>query len=63
MIDVFRECRERVSAQDVARHYGLTFDRKGWALCPFHLSKDLGKLIGAPPESLFDCRENSCFGG
>lgn len=25
-----------MSAQDVARHYGLTFDRKGWALCPFH---------------------------
>ena len=39
MIDVFRECRERVSAQDVARHYGLTFDRKGWALCPFHSDK------------------------
>lgn len=39
MIDVFRECRERVSAQDAARHYGLTFDRKGWALCPFHNDK------------------------
>lgn len=36
MTDVFRECRERVSAQDAARHYGLTFDRRGWALCPFH---------------------------
>ena len=31
MTDVFRECRERVSAQDAARHYGLTFDRKDWA--------------------------------
>lgn len=39
MIDIFRECRERVSAQDAARHYGLTFDRKGWALCPFHNDK------------------------
>ena len=39
MIDVFRECRERVSAQDAARHYGLTFDRKGWAVCPFHRDK------------------------
>ena len=39
MTDVFRECRERVSAQDVARHYGLTFDRKGWAVCPFHSDK------------------------
>lgn len=36
MTDVFREVRERVSAQDAARHYGLTFDRRGWALCPFH---------------------------
>lgn len=39
MADVFRECRERVSAQDAARHYGLTFDRKGWAACPFHSDK------------------------
>ena len=39
MTDVFRECRERVSAQDAARHYGLTFDRKGWAVCPFHSDK------------------------
>ena len=39
MTDVFRECRERVSAQDAARHYGLTFDRKGWAVCPFHRDK------------------------
>lgn len=39
MTDVFRECRERVSAQDAARHYGLTFDRKGWAVCPFHADR------------------------
>ena len=39
MTDVFRECRERVSAQDAARYYGLTFDRKGWAVCPFHSDK------------------------
>lgn len=36
MIDVFKECRECVSAEDAARHYGLTFDRRGWAVCPFH---------------------------
>jgi len=36
LVDVFREARERVTAQDAARHYGLTFDRKGWAVCPFH---------------------------
>lgn len=28
-----------MSAQDAARHYGLTFDRRGWALCPFHNDK------------------------
>lgn len=39
MTDVFRDCRERVSAQDAARHYGITFDRKGWAVCPFHRDK------------------------
>ena len=36
MTDVFRECRERVSAQDAARRYGLEFDRRGWCKCPFH---------------------------
>lgn len=39
MTDVFRETRERVSAEAAARHYGLTFDRKGWAVCPFHSDK------------------------
>lgn len=36
MTDVFRKCRERVSAQDAARRYGLEFDRRGWCKCPFH---------------------------
>lgn len=36
MVDVFREVRERVSAQDAARHYGAEFDRRGWCKCPFH---------------------------
>ena len=36
MIDAFHEVRERVSAQDAARHYGLELDRAGRALCPFH---------------------------
>lgn len=36
MTDVFREVRDRVSAEDAAHRYGLKFDRKGWALCPFH---------------------------
>lgn len=37
--DIFKEVRERVTAEDAARHYGLTFDRKDWALCPFHADK------------------------
>ena len=36
MTDLFGEVRSRVSAQDAARRYGVTFDRRGWALCPFH---------------------------
>ncbi|WP_368264452.1 CHC2 zinc finger domain-containing protein, partial [Intestinimonas butyriciproducens] len=28
-----------MSAKDAARYYGLTFDRKGWAVCPFHQDK------------------------
>lgn len=39
MTDIFQERRERVSARDAARRYGLTFDRRGWALCPFHPDK------------------------
>lgn len=39
MTDVFRQTRERVSAQEAARRYGLQFDRRGWALCPFHRDK------------------------
>lgn len=36
MTDVFREVRERVSAEDAARQYGMEFDRRGWCRCPFH---------------------------
>lgn len=39
MSDIFRGVRERVTAEDAARHFGLTFDRRGWALCPFHPDK------------------------
>lgn len=39
MTDVFRDIRERVSAEDAARYYGAEFDRRGWALCPFHQDK------------------------
>ena len=36
---LFNEVRERVPAIEAARFYGLHFDRKGWALCPFHADK------------------------
>ena len=36
MTDVFRQVRERVTAQEAARRYGLAFDRRGRARCPFH---------------------------
>lgn len=39
MTDVFQEVRARVSAENAARYYGITFDRRGWALCPFHQDK------------------------
>lgn len=37
--DVFQEVRERVSAQDAARHYGFQPDRAGFIPCPFHHEK------------------------
>ena len=36
MGDLFRLCRERVSAEDAARRYGIQVGRGGRALCPFH---------------------------
>ena len=35
-VDVFREVRVHVSARDAVRLYGIEFDRRGWAQCPFH---------------------------
>ena len=34
--DVFRLCRERVTAEEAARYYGYAPDRQGKVLCPFH---------------------------
>ena len=40
LINDFTAIRERVTAEDVAHHYGLQFDRSGKkALCPFHNDK------------------------
>ena len=37
--DSFEEIRQRVSCLDAARHYGLTVNRSGFALCPWHSDK------------------------
>lgn len=34
--DPFEVVREQITAQEAARVYGMTLDRRGWALCPFH---------------------------
>ena len=34
--DLFRRCREAVSAEEVARRYGVQIDRRGRALCIYH---------------------------
>ncbi len=36
MYNVFQLCRERVTAQEAARFYGVEAGRGGRALCPFH---------------------------
>ena len=36
MTDVFREVRERLDMDTVARHYGYEPDRAGFIRCPFH---------------------------
>ena len=38
--DFYRKIRERVSAADVAKYYGMAFDRGGKkAICPYHADK------------------------
>lgn len=32
----FESVRERIPAEEAAQFYGLTFDSRGWAVCPFH---------------------------
>ena len=52
--DVFRECRERVSARDAAQRYGIEVNRYGKALCPFHSEKT--------PSMSFRNGRFKCFG-
>ena len=36
MVDIFKEVRERLNMEDVARHYGHEPNRAGFLCCPFH---------------------------
>lgn len=58
MTDVFQEVRESVTAEDAARHYGLTFDRKGWAVCPFHQDKHPSMSFRAGRFRCWACNES-----
>ncbi len=39
MVDIFKECRERVTAEQAAIAYGCTPNRNGWVCCPLHGEK------------------------
>lgn len=55
-IDVFQTVRDRVTAQEAARRYGLEINRAGFCCCPFHGEK-------TPSMKLFpDDRGFYCFG-
>lgn len=54
MTDIFRECRERVSAKDAARYYGVEINRQGKACCPFHAERT--------PSMSFKNGRFKCFG-
>lgn len=36
LTDIFKECRERVTARTIAERYGYTPNRAGFIRCPFH---------------------------
>lgn len=54
MTDNFREVRERVTALDAARYFGLEINRNGKARCPFHHEKT--------PSLSFKNGRYHCFG-
>ena len=53
--DIFRLCRENVTAREVAEQYGISVNRAGFALCPFHGEK-------TPSLKFFDDGGFYCFG-
>ena len=55
-IDVFQEVRGRVSALDVAQHYGFHPNRAGFIPCPFHNEKTASLKLYPGARGFF------CFG-
>jgi hypothetical protein len=53
-LNIFEEVKARVSAKDVAMHYGLKLNRNGMACCPFHDDKH--------PSMKVDIDHYHCFG-
>jgi hypothetical protein len=51
---LFQWVKDRVDIADVAVHYGLSVDRKGWCTCPFHGEKT--------PSFHFHNQRGKCFG-
>lgn len=56
--NAFQQVRERVTAEDAARHYGIAFDRRGWALCPFHNDRHASMSFRAGRFRCWACGEN-----
>lgn len=55
MRSLFEEARERVPAIEAARFYGVDFDRKNWALCPFHNDKHASMSFKAGRYRCWSC--------
>lgn len=55
---VFPKVRELVTAEDAARRYGVTFDRRGWALCPFHNDRHASMSFRAGRFRCWVCNES-----
>ena len=55
MVDIFKECRERISVPDVARHYGFPPNRAGFICCPFHHEKTPSLKLNGHHWHCFGC--------
>lgn len=53
--DIAQEIRSRISADDVARHYGFEPNRSGFIKCPFHQGDHTASLKLYPGTGGFHC--------